>query len=59
MIQSGIRPHQPLFGTTVGGGLIKIVNNTVPQARIKLGYTPAQADQIVSHIDGGHHRGRL
>jgi len=23
----------------------------VPQALIKLGYTPAQADQIVSHID--------
>src|ERR1039458_9242744 len=35
----------------VGGGVIKIVNNTVPQALIKVGYTPAQADQIVSHID--------
>ena len=35
----------------VGGGVIKIVNNTVPQALIKMGYTPAQAEQIVSHID--------
>jgi ribonucleoside-diphosphate reductase alpha chain len=35
----------------VGGGVIKIVNNTVPQALIKLGYTPTQAEQIVSHID--------
>jgi ribonucleoside-diphosphate reductase alpha chain len=35
----------------VGGGVIKIVNNTVPQALIKLGYTPGQAEQIVSHID--------
>ena len=35
----------------VGGGVIKIVNNTVPQALIKLGYTPEQAEQIVSHID--------
>jgi ribonucleoside-diphosphate reductase alpha chain len=35
----------------VGGGVIKIVNNTVPQALIKLGYTPEQVEQIVSHID--------
>jgi ribonucleoside-diphosphate reductase alpha chain len=35
----------------VGGGLIKIVNNTVPQALMKLGYTPEQSSEIVSHID--------
>src|SRR6202030_3985621 len=35
----------------VGGGVIKIVNNTVPQALIKIGYTPEIADQIVRHID--------
>jgi ribonucleotide reductase alpha subunit len=35
----------------VGGGVIKIVNNTVPAALIKLGYTPEQVEQIVSHID--------
>ncbi|HYI92094.1 MAG TPA: vitamin B12-dependent ribonucleotide reductase, partial [Bryobacteraceae bacterium] len=35
----------------VGGGVIKIVNQTVPQALIKLGYRPDQVEQIVSHID--------
>src|SRR5208282_2933282 len=35
----------------VGGGLIKIVNNTVPEALMKLGYTPEQSSEIVSHID--------
>ena len=35
----------------VGGGVIKIVNNTVPQALIRLGYGPEQVEQIVSHID--------
>src|SRR5205823_11939302 len=35
----------------VGGGVIKIVNNTVPQALIKLGYSPEQVEVIVSHID--------
>jgi len=31
--------------------VIKIVNNTVPAALIKLGYSPAQVEKIVSHID--------
>jgi len=31
--------------------LIKIVNNTVPQALMKLGYTPEQTGEIVSYID--------
>src|ERR1700680_4438086 len=35
----------------VGGGLIKIVNNTVPQALMKLGYSPEQSSEIVTHID--------
>src|SRR5437879_10591390 len=35
----------------VGGGLIKIVNNTVPAALMKLGYTPEQTSEIVSYID--------
>src|SRR5579862_3955482 len=50
---TGIEPDLALvkYKRLVGGGVIKIVNNTVPQALIKLGYTPAQADQIVSHID--------
>ena len=50
---TGIEPDLALikFKKLVGGGVIKIVNNTVPQALIKLGYTPQQAEQIVTHID--------
>src|SRR5438094_4400185 len=35
----------------VGGGMIKIVNNTVPSALFKLGYTGEQVNAIVSYID--------
>jgi len=35
----------------VGGGMIKIVNNTVPSALFKLGYSSEQASGIVSYID--------
>jgi ribonucleoside-diphosphate reductase alpha chain len=35
----------------VGGGMIKIVNNTVPDALFRLGYTNPQVDSIVSYID--------
>ena len=35
----------------VGGGMIKIVNNTVPTALFKLGYSHDEADKIVSYID--------
>jgi ribonucleoside-diphosphate reductase alpha chain len=50
---TGIEPDLALvkYKKLVGGGVIKIVNNTVPQALIKLGYSPAQAELIVSHID--------
>lgn len=50
---TGIEPDLSLvkYKKLVGGGVIKIVNNTVPQALIKLGYTPQQADKIVAHID--------
>ncbi len=50
---TGIEPDLALvkYKKLVGGGVIKIVNNTVPQALIKLGYSPETADQIVSHID--------
>jgi ribonucleoside-diphosphate reductase alpha chain len=50
---TGIEPDLALikYKKLVGGGVIKIVNNTVPQALIKLGYKPEQAEQIVSHID--------
>ena len=50
---TGIEPDLALvkYKKLVGGGVIKIVNNTVPQALIKLGYTPEQVEKMVSHID--------
>ncbi|PWT98194.1 MAG: vitamin B12-dependent ribonucleotide reductase, partial [Terriglobia bacterium] len=50
---TGIEPDLALikYKKLVGGGVIKIVNNTVPQALIKLGYSPDQVEQIVTHID--------
>jgi ribonucleoside-diphosphate reductase alpha chain len=50
---TGVEPDLALvkYKKLVGGGVIKIVNNTVPQALIRLGYTAAQVEQIVSHID--------
>ncbi|MFN0169511.1 MAG: vitamin B12-dependent ribonucleotide reductase, partial [Bryobacteraceae bacterium] len=50
---TGVEPDLALvkYKKLVGGGVIKIVNNTVPQALIKLGYRPEQVDQIVTHID--------
>jgi ribonucleoside-diphosphate reductase alpha chain len=50
---TGIEPDLALikYKKLVGGGVIKIVNNTVPQALMKLGYTPEQSSEIVSHID--------
>jgi ribonucleoside-diphosphate reductase alpha chain len=50
---TGIEPDLALVKhkKLVGGGLIKIVNNTVPEALLKLGYTPEQSSEIVSHID--------
>ncbi len=50
---TGIEPDLALvkYKRLVGGGVIKIVNNTVPQALIKLGYSPEQVEQIVTHID--------
>ncbi len=50
---TGIEPDLSLvkYKKLVGGGVIKIVNNTVPQALIRLGYTAEQAEKIVEHID--------
>jgi len=50
---TGIEPDLALvkYKKLVGGGLIKIVNNTVPQALMKLGYTPEQTNDVVSYID--------
>src|SRR5262249_1971480 len=50
---TGIEPDLALvkYKKLVGGGLIKIVNNTVPAALNKLGYTVEQVNAIVDHID--------
>ena len=50
---TGIEPDLALvkYKKLVGGGVIKIVNNTVPAALMKLGYTPEETSQIVSYID--------
>jgi len=50
---TGIEPDLALvkYKKLVGGGVIKIVNTTVPAALVKLGYTPPQVEAIVSHID--------
>jgi ribonucleoside-diphosphate reductase alpha chain len=50
---TGIEPDLALvkYKKLVGGGMIKIVNNTVPTALFKLGYTSEQANAIVSYID--------
>jgi ribonucleoside-diphosphate reductase alpha chain len=50
---TGIEPDLALvkYKKLVGGGLIKIVNNTVPAALTKLGYNTAQINAIVDHID--------
>jgi ribonucleoside-diphosphate reductase alpha chain len=50
---TGIEPDLALvkYKKLVGGGVIKIVNNTVPAALTKLGYNPDQVNAIVDHID--------
>jgi ribonucleoside-diphosphate reductase alpha chain len=50
---TGIEPDLALvkYKKLVGGGMIKIVNNTVPEALFKLGYTGEDVDAIVSYID--------
>jgi len=50
---TGIEPDLALvkYKKLVGGGLIKIVNNTVPAAIMKLGYSPEQTSEIVAYID--------
>ena len=50
---TGIEPDLALVKQKrlVGGGVIKIVNNTVPQALMNLGYDSEQVAQIVDYID--------
>ena len=50
---TGIEPDLALvkYKKLVGGGLIKIVNNMVPTALLKLGYNEQEASEIVNYID--------
>jgi ribonucleoside-diphosphate reductase alpha chain len=50
---TGIEPDLALvkYKKLVGGGMIKIVNNTVPSALFKLGYSNDEVNAIVSYID--------
>jgi ribonucleoside-diphosphate reductase alpha chain len=50
---TGIEPDLALVKQKrlVGGGVIKIVNNTVPQALMRLGYQPEDVAKIVDYID--------
>jgi ribonucleoside-diphosphate reductase alpha chain len=50
---TGIEPDLGLvkFKKLVGGGNMQIVNQTVPRALRKLGYSPVQVDEIVAYID--------
>jgi ribonucleoside-diphosphate reductase alpha chain len=50
---TGIEPDLGLCKVKklVGGGTMQIVNQTVPRALARLGYTPEQADDIVAYID--------
>jgi ribonucleoside-diphosphate reductase alpha chain len=50
---TGIEPDLALvkYKKLVGGGMIKIVNQTVPEALFKLGYRDEEVNAIVSYID--------
>ncbi len=50
---TGVEPDLALvkFKKMVGGGVMKIVNNTVPVALAKLGYTEAEVKAITAYID--------
>ena len=50
---TGVEPDIALvkYKKLVGGGLMKIVNNTVPMALAKLGYSPTEVKEVVDYID--------
>jgi ribonucleoside-diphosphate reductase alpha chain len=50
---TGVEPDIALvkYKKLVGGGLMKIVNQTVPMALAKLGYSQVQVKEIVEYID--------
>ncbi|HVP05059.1 MAG TPA: vitamin B12-dependent ribonucleotide reductase [Dehalococcoidia bacterium] len=50
---TGIEPDIALvkYKNLVGGGLMKIVNNTVPRALRRLGYNESQIEDVLMYID--------
>ena len=50
---TGVEPDIALvkYKKLVGGGMLKIVNNTVPRALKRLGYESKQVQEIVEHVD--------
>ena len=50
---TGVEPDIALvkYKKLVGGGMMKIVNQTVPMALKKLGYAPQQVKEIIEYID--------
>lgn len=50
---TGVEPDIAIvkYKRLVGGGLLKIVNHTVPEALAKLGYSAKQIEEIIAHID--------
>jgi ribonucleoside-diphosphate reductase alpha chain len=50
---TGVEPDIALvkYKLLAGGGMLKIVNRTVPQALRRLGYTPRVCEQIIAHIE--------
>jgi ribonucleoside-diphosphate reductase alpha chain len=50
---TGIEPDIALvkYKKLVGGGFLKIVNRTVPEALVRLGYETEQVEAIISYID--------
>jgi len=50
---TGIEPDIALikYKKLVGGGMLKIVNNTVPLALSKLGYSPSQVESIAAYLN--------
>lgn len=50
---TGIEPDIAIvkYKSLVGGGVLKIVNNTVPEALDRLGYSPEERTAILSYIE--------
>jgi ribonucleoside-diphosphate reductase alpha chain len=50
---TGIEPDIALvkYKLLAGGGMLKIVNRTVPEALQRLGYTAAESQAIIAHVD--------